>query len=95
MAAGLRANCGVLVTSVKDFPKHSVAAYDIEIVHPDQFLLDQLDLYPGPTMGVLRQLIADYSTPESGAGRVGVTHRTAASATSSKSTAMGWHRSSS
>jgi predicted nucleic acid-binding protein len=64
LAAGIRANCEVLVTfNLKDFPEDSVAAYDIEIVHPDKFLLDQLDLYPGPTVGVLRQLIADYSNP--------------------------------
>lgn len=64
LAAGIRANCEVLVTfNLKDFPAASVLAYDIEIVHPDKFLLDQLDLYPGPTVGVLRQLIADYSSP--------------------------------
>lgn len=65
LAAGIRANCEVLVTfNLTDFPADSVAAYDIEIVHPDKFLLDQLDLYPGPTVGVLRQLIADYSSPK-------------------------------
>lgn len=64
LAAGIRANCEVLVTfNLKDFPEDSVAAYDIEIVHPDQFLLDQLDLYPGPTVAVLRQLIDDYFSP--------------------------------
>lgn len=64
LAAGIRANCEVLATfNLKDFPDQSVAAYDIEIVHPDKFLLDQLDLYPGPTVGVLRQLIDDYSSP--------------------------------
>ncbi|MGN6252005.1 MAG: PIN domain-containing protein [Marmoricola sp.] len=64
LAAGIRANCEVLVTfNLKDFPDASVSAYDIEIVHPDKFLLDQLDLYPGPTVGVLRQLINDYSSP--------------------------------
>lgn len=64
LAAGIRANCEVLVTfNLKDFPEASVTAYDIEIVHPDKFLLDQLDLYPGQTVGVLRQLIADYSSP--------------------------------
>lgn len=64
LAAGIRANCEVLVTfDLSDFPDESVAAYDIEIVHPDKFLLDQLDLYPGPTVAVLRQLLADYSTP--------------------------------
>lgn len=64
LAAGIRAKCEVLVTfNLRDFPDESVAAYDIEIVHPDKFLLDQLDLYPGPTVGVLRQLISDYSSP--------------------------------
>lgn len=64
LAAGIRANCEVLVTfNLKDFPAESVDAYDVEIVHPDKFLLDQLDLYPGPTVGVLRQLIEDYSSP--------------------------------
>jgi len=64
LAAGIRANCEVLVTfNLSDFPANSVDAYDIEIVHPDKFLLDQLDLYPGPAVGVLRQLIEDYSSP--------------------------------
>lgn len=55
----------VLVTfNLGDFPPDSVTAFDVEVVHPDQFLLDQLDLYPGPTMAVLRQLVADYSRPE-------------------------------
>lgn len=64
LTAGIRANCEVLVTfNLKDFPDECVAAYDIEIVHPDKFLLDQLDLYPGSTVGVLHQLIADYCSP--------------------------------
>lgn len=64
LAAGVRANCEVLVTfKLKDFPDESVGSYDIEVVHPDKFLLDQLDLYPGPTVAVLHQLIADYSSP--------------------------------
>lgn len=64
LAAAVRANCEVLVTfNLEDFPDDSVDGYDIEVVHPDKFLLDQLDLYPGPTVGVLHQLIEDYSSP--------------------------------
>ena len=33
--------------NVKDFPAASVEPHDIEVVNPDAFLLDQLDLYPG------------------------------------------------
>lgn len=37
----------VLVTfNVRDFPAASVDPHDIEVVNPDAFLLDQLDLYP-------------------------------------------------
>jgi predicted nucleic acid-binding protein len=65
LAAAIRANAEVLVTfNIRDFPADSVAAYDIEVVSPDRFLLDQLDLYPGATVGTLRQLVADYSRPE-------------------------------
>lgn len=65
LAAAIRANAEVLVTfNVKDFPPESVATFDIEIVHPDDFLLDQLDLYPGPTVGTFRQLVETYDSPE-------------------------------
>ena len=42
-AAGLSASR--FTFNLKDFPDESVAAYDIEVVQPDRFLLDQLDLY--------------------------------------------------
>ena len=34
--------------------RHATAPYDIAVVTPDDFLLDQLDLYPGVTVGALR-----------------------------------------
>lgn len=65
LAAAIRANAEVLVTfNVKDFPQESVATFDVEVVHPDDFLLDQLDLYPGPTVGTFRQLVETYDSPE-------------------------------
>lgn len=65
LAAAVRANAEVLVTfNLKDFPRASLVDYEIEAVHPDKFLLDQLDLYPGPTTGALVRLVADYSRPE-------------------------------
>ncbi|WP_210415863.1 PIN domain-containing protein [Humibacter ginsenosidimutans] len=48
LAAAVHAKAEVLVTfNVRDFPPESIASHDLEIVHPDNFLLDQLDLYPG------------------------------------------------
>lgn len=64
LAAAVRANAGVLVTfNLKDFPDHAVAPFDVEVVHPDDFLLDQLDLFPGLVIGVLRELASDYENP--------------------------------
>ncbi len=61
LAAAVRANAEVVVTfNVKDFPDVALKPYDILAVTPDDFLLDQLDLYPGLTIGVLEQQAASY-----------------------------------
>jgi predicted nucleic acid-binding protein len=59
LAAAVRANAEVLVTfNRSDFPPAALDTYDVVAVHPDEFLLDQLDLYPGLTIQVLRQQAA-------------------------------------
>jgi predicted nucleic acid-binding protein len=64
LAAAVRANAEVLVTfNLKDFPADSTAAFEIEVVHPDDFLLDQLDLFPGLVVGTLRHLVSIYDSP--------------------------------
>jgi predicted nucleic acid-binding protein len=64
LAAAVRANAEVLVTfNLKDFPADSTAAFEIEVVHPDDFLLDQLDLFPGLVVGTLRHLVRIYDSP--------------------------------
>ncbi|MER5608617.1 PIN domain-containing protein [Micromonospora tulbaghiae] len=61
LAAAVRANAEVLVTfNVGDFPEPSLKSIDIVAVHPDDFLLDQLDLYPGQTLDVLHRQAAAY-----------------------------------
>jgi len=61
LAATVRANAEVLVTfNMSDFPGPALKPYDVEAIHPDEFLLDQLDLYPGATVDVLRQQAAAY-----------------------------------
>jgi predicted nucleic acid-binding protein len=61
LAAAVRANAEVLVTfNLSDFPERAVKPYDVEAVHPDAFLLDQLDLYPAVTVEVLQQQAASY-----------------------------------
>ena len=61
LAAAVRANAEVLVTfNLRDFPEPALKPYDIVALHPDEFLLDTLDLYPGLTVAVLREQAAAY-----------------------------------
>jgi predicted nucleic acid-binding protein len=61
LAAAVRANAEVVVTfNTSDFPDSALKPYDITAVHPDDFLLDQLDLYPGLTIEVLHQQVTAY-----------------------------------
>lgn len=64
LAAAVRANAAIIVTAnVKDFPVAACDPYDIGVVHPDDFLLDQLDLYQDETVLCIRQLVADRTRP--------------------------------
>ncbi|HGG56203.1 MAG TPA: PIN domain-containing protein [Nannocystis exedens] len=54
LAAAVRADAAAIVTfNGRDFPPDSVAPFQIDVVDPDTFLLDQLDLAP---RGVLDEL---------------------------------------
>ncbi|GAA4828384.1 PIN domain-containing protein [Garicola koreensis] len=47
LAAAVHSDSQVLVTfNLDDFPTSSLAGFEITAVHPDDFLLDQLDLHP-------------------------------------------------
>jgi len=47
LAAAVRGGAAVIVTfNLRHFPVVALAPYQIGAVHPDEFLLDQLDLYP-------------------------------------------------
>lgn len=55
LAAAVRADADALVTfNLRDFPEDSVDGLGIEVVHPDTFLLDLLDLAPVQVLDVLR-----------------------------------------
>ncbi len=58
LAAAVRANAEVVVTAnLKDFPSAALEPYDLKAVGPDDFLLDQFDLYPEKTLGCLRRIV--------------------------------------
>jgi predicted nucleic acid-binding protein len=64
LAAAVRGGAEVLVTfNTKDFPEASIEPFDLDVVHPDDFLLDQLDLYRAPTLRALVELVEGYDSP--------------------------------
>lgn len=64
LAAAVRADAAVIVThNLKDFPDDATRPYDIMVVNPDDFLLDQLDLYPAQTIQCLRDQVAACHNP--------------------------------
>ena len=64
LAAAVCADAAVIVTAnVKDFPPQALQPYDIDAVHPDDFLLDQLDLYPVQTMRCIHEQVAACRNP--------------------------------
>jgi len=47
LAAAIRSNANAIVTfNLKDFPERSLRQYDIEVIHPDDFILYQIDMAP-------------------------------------------------
>lgn len=66
LAAAVRADAAAIVTfNVRDFPGPSVEPFEIEIIDPDAFLLDQLDLAPAAvTDDLTRQAAANRREPK-------------------------------
>jgi predicted nucleic acid-binding protein len=59
LAAAVRANAAAILTfNTRDFPPQSVEPFELEVVDPDTFLLDQLDLAPDPVIDELEQQAA-------------------------------------
>ncbi|MEO7216786.1 MAG: PIN domain-containing protein [Gemmatimonadaceae bacterium] len=64
LAAAIRANAQTVVTfNLRDFPDHVLARYDIESKHPDEFVLDSLDLAPGAVVQCVTDQAGALRTP--------------------------------
>jgi hypothetical protein len=65
-AAAVRAGASGIVTfNVRDFPSESLERYEIDTLHPDDFLLDLLDLAPRVvTESLARQAAANRREPQ-------------------------------
>ena len=57
LAAAIVGRCDVIVTcNLRDFPEDAVAPYRIDVLHPDNFLSNHLDLMPGPFCDAVRKI---------------------------------------
>jgi predicted nucleic acid-binding protein len=64
-AAAVRGGAALIVTAnTRDFPPEAMARYDIEVVHPDDFLQDQLDLAEATVLTCLQQHRSAYTRPQ-------------------------------
>lgn len=64
LAAAVRANAALLVTfNLKDFPSRATDGFDIDVVHPDDFLLDQMGLDASQVRETLVEQAAAYDNP--------------------------------
>ena len=59
LAAAVHGDAGAIVTfNVRDFPPASLRPHSVEVIHPDDFLLDALDLAPSVVIEELEQQAA-------------------------------------
>lgn len=64
LAAAIRANAQAIVTfNIRHFPDHVLARYDIETKHPDEFILDSIDIAPGAVIQCLTDQAAALRNP--------------------------------
>lgn len=64
VAAAVRGGADAIITAnVADFPATALYPFGIEAVHPDEFLLDRLDLSPATVLQVIRQQASHAKRP--------------------------------
>lgn len=64
LAAAVRANTGLIVTAnLKDFGPEHLESYGVTAIHPDDFLLDLLDLSEVAVIRTLHEMLAQNANP--------------------------------
>ena len=59
LAAAVRSNAAAVVTfNVADFPATSTDPFEVDVIHPDDFMLDLLDLAPAIVVAEIREQAA-------------------------------------
>jgi predicted nucleic acid-binding protein len=64
LAAAIKAGANAIVTTnLKDFPSCELSKYDVEAIHPDDFIYYQIDLAPAITCGAIKRQRQSLKTP--------------------------------
>jgi len=64
VAAARAGHADIIVTrNIKDFPEQALRQFDLEVVDPDCFLLDMLDLFPMAMLEVVQEQANDTKRP--------------------------------
>ena len=64
LAAGIRAGAQAIITfNLDDFPEDKLAPYNMQAKHPDEFVLDAIDLAPGLVTTVINEQAASLRNP--------------------------------
>lgn len=64
VAAAVRGGADTIVTAnLSDFPSAVLNPLGLEAIHPDDFLLDRLDLSPATVLAVIREQASDTRRP--------------------------------
>ena len=68
LAAAVKCSAQMIVTAnLKDFPREYLAPYDIEAVHPDQFIEQQFGLDQGAVIACAKRIRSRLQNPEKSA----------------------------
>ncbi len=71
LAAAIRCGAQVIVTfNLKDFPSETLAAFEVEAQHPDEFVLDLIDLAPAAVTKVVTEQAAALKNPPRSVGEL-------------------------
>jgi hypothetical protein len=64
LAAAVRAGAQAIVTfNLRDFPDHVLERYDIEAKHPDEFVVDSMDIAPAAVVRCVTEQAANCKHP--------------------------------
>jgi predicted nucleic acid-binding protein len=65
LAAAIKSNSDAIVTfNLKDFPDNNLSQYDIEAIHPDEFISHQFDLSPSKVCSAAKAMRASLRSPQ-------------------------------